>query len=266
MARVLTVAATAALAMGVPVAASAAPNAQTVLVSGGAVTAAPGKSTPKVTCPAGYQVAGGGASTGSPGGVFLLAGGPTDGGRSWVEQVRNTLSSNSTATVWAVCVQGLSSYREVDNTVTIATNNGGGAAASCANTEHVLGGGSSTNGTDIDPVFIPTTGAWWYGMFNHDASPVSATSQALCGNGFTNYVETTGDVVTIPPGKVGGVFAPCPGGMTAISGGGAPRAGGGGVIGAKITDSYPTGGGWWSAVQNNTQDPATIVTHADCVS
>jgi hypothetical protein len=97
--RVVMVAATVALAMGVPTVANAAPNAQVVLVSGGSVKAAPGKSSPKVTCPPGAMAVGGGASSGSPGGVFLLGGGPTDGGRSWVEQVRNTLTTNSTVTV-----------------------------------------------------------------------------------------------------------------------------------------------------------------------
>jgi len=173
-------------------------------------------------CPSGMLATGGGESNSSNAGVTLHS---TFGeGSDWKVQVTNDSGTDSTFTVYTVCMSGVISYYQA----TGSTSDGGGSAGTCPAGMQLLGGGGwSTNPDAILTMLIGDT--WWSAA--GDASG-TVTAQAICGEGIGSYSRQEVNV-SLASGTYQSATVTCPAGTFILGGGGYQ-------YGVRPTDSYPT--------------------------
>ncbi|ONI76060.1 hypothetical protein ALI144C_35760 [Actinosynnema sp. ALI-1.44] len=85
---------------------------------------------------------------------------------------------------------------------------------------------------------------------NYDTVDRTEIAQAVCANGIANRQYLYSDYTTVAPGQIGSAYIGCPAGKRVLSGGGFGGGHGDGRY-AKVTDSYPDGGGWRIYVKND---------------
>jgi len=170
---------------------------------------------------------GGGESNSSGAGVILHDTFALADGSGWKVQVTNDSGTDSTFTVYTVCMSGVISYYQA----TGSTSDGGGSAGTCPAGMQLLGGGAWS--TNPDDVLVMQIGDNWWGAGRMllQGKAGTTTAQAICGAGISNYSQQRADV-TVGPGIYGSAVATCPAG-TFVLGGGAHE------YEMRPTDSYP---------------------------
>lgn len=209
-------------------------------------------------CPSGMLATGGGESNTSGAGVTLHHTFAMANGAGWQVFVTNDYTTDSTFTVYAVCMSGLTNYSEVTAGV---TQNGGAWAYCPAGTVVLGGGGWSTNPDDI-LTFEPIYNGWSaYRLQDVPTTPGTVTGQAICASGIGNYsIQSAG--IDLNPGEYASVAVNCPAG-TVVFGGVATS---GEVV--RSTDSYPLPStqGWkaWGILIPTTYEAWPMYVYAIC--
>jgi hypothetical protein len=210
-----------------------------------------------VSCPGLKQPAGGGAWTES-GSVFANINSSYPSGHSWEVDVNNTSGSDTSFTVYAVCLAASSSYTVATTTSTTGQGERD-AAIDCPATTKVVGGGvlSSTLSTgvnvDSSTPFALDSGAsgWEVFMSSTDSTPSSYTVFAVCHSKPRGWSVQTGRSVAVTSGTQAEATVSCPGASVPL--------GGGAFTGfdtlaqtVDLNTAYPAGNGW-HVYENNDQ-------------
>jgi hypothetical protein len=219
-----------------------------------------------VTCPGTLKPVGGGAATPSTSTLVNMNSSFPVSKHSWAVDINNTSGTDTTFTVYAVCIKRGSLAFTVNTAVfSVGANAQSSGTTSCPSGVVVGGGVLSSSGSpsvNINTLIPAGTTGWRADMNNATASATNFTVYAICRNTKPGgYSVQIGTPVDNPSGAQTEVIVACPGNSVPLSGGVFSSSG---KTAVNLNESIPSGQTWLGYENNASAGDAAATPYAVC--
>jgi hypothetical protein len=174
-----------------------------------------------VTCPGAEVPAGGGVQVSSTS-IFANVNSSYPLRHGWTAAVNNTSGADTSATVYASCINKKPSYEVATTTIDNPSGSPTQGSAACKDGRHALGGGSSSSSSSTE---VNVAGSYAAGknymaiMNNASISDDSLTVYAICEQLRKDYAMISTSLDAPPESQTSGSFQYCVGTTDEVSGG-----------------------------------------------